>query len=109
MGNQGRVSEGRRHPGITEPFSSRPGLRRLALFFIHRPASRATADRARTGPSTCSPYGERAGGRAPQERVPSARARYLRQSVVLPGCGHWIQQERPAEVNSALISFRRSV
>lgn len=29
----------------------------------------------------------------------------LTKSVILPGCGHWIQQERPAEVNAELIGF----
>lgn len=29
----------------------------------------------------------------------------LRVETVLPGAGHWIQQERPAEVNAALIGF----
>lgn len=29
----------------------------------------------------------------------------LRKTVVLPGCGHWLQQERPEEVNAALIEF----
>jgi pimeloyl-ACP methyl ester carboxylesterase len=29
----------------------------------------------------------------------------LRELVTLPGCGHWTQQERPAEVNAALIDF----
>ncbi|MBU3061920.1 alpha/beta hydrolase [Nocardia sp. NEAU-G5] len=29
----------------------------------------------------------------------------LRETVVLPGCGHWAQQERPAEVNEALTRF----
>jgi pimeloyl-ACP methyl ester carboxylesterase len=29
----------------------------------------------------------------------------LRHSVILEGCGHWTQQERPAEVNAALIEF----
>jgi pimeloyl-ACP methyl ester carboxylesterase len=33
----------------------------------------------------------------------------LRQSLVLPGCGHWTQQERPAEVNAALIEFLRAL
>jgi pimeloyl-ACP methyl ester carboxylesterase len=28
----------------------------------------------------------------------------LRDTIWLPGCGHWIQQERPAEVNQALTS-----
>ncbi|MFC6930071.1 alpha/beta fold hydrolase [Actinomadura yumaensis] len=29
----------------------------------------------------------------------------LREVVWLPGCGHWTQQERPAEVNEALLNF----
>jgi pimeloyl-ACP methyl ester carboxylesterase len=29
----------------------------------------------------------------------------LRETVMLPGCGHWTQQERPAEVNEALLRF----
>jgi len=29
----------------------------------------------------------------------------LRRAVLLPGCGHWTQQERPAEVNEALLAF----
>ncbi|MFD7665108.1 alpha/beta fold hydrolase [Streptomyces sp. NPDC059788] len=29
----------------------------------------------------------------------------LHRSIVLPGCGHWTQQERPAEVNAALLDF----
>ncbi len=29
----------------------------------------------------------------------------LHRSLILPGCGHWTQQERPAEVNAALIEF----
>jgi pimeloyl-ACP methyl ester carboxylesterase len=28
---------------------------------------------------------------------------------MLPGCGHWTQQERPAEVNAAIIDFLRSL
>jgi pimeloyl-ACP methyl ester carboxylesterase len=33
----------------------------------------------------------------------------LQRSLILPGCGHWTQQERPDEVNSALIEFLRSL
>jgi len=33
----------------------------------------------------------------------------LREAVVLPGAGHWIQQERPAEVNEALLRFLASL
>ncbi len=29
----------------------------------------------------------------------------LRKKVLLPGAGHWVQQERPAEVNQLLIEF----
>jgi pimeloyl-ACP methyl ester carboxylesterase len=38
-----------------------------------------------------------------QDTVPG-----LRDIVMLPGCGHWTQQERPAEVNAALLSFLAS-
>ena len=33
----------------------------------------------------------------------------LRETIMLPGCGHWTQQERPAEVNSAMLGFLRSL
>ena len=33
----------------------------------------------------------------------------LRSTLMLPGCGHWTQQERPAEVNAALLDFLRSL
>lgn len=33
----------------------------------------------------------------------------LRRSLILPGCGHWTQQERPAEVNAAMIEFLRGL
>jgi pimeloyl-ACP methyl ester carboxylesterase len=33
----------------------------------------------------------------------------LRQKVLLPGAGHWIQQERPAEVNRLLLEFLASL
>jgi pimeloyl-ACP methyl ester carboxylesterase len=29
----------------------------------------------------------------------------LRKKVLLPGAGHWIQQERPAQVNQLLLEF----
>ena len=31
----------------------------------------------------------------------------LRGTVILPGCGHWTQQERAAEVNAAIVDFLR--
>jgi pimeloyl-ACP methyl ester carboxylesterase len=33
----------------------------------------------------------------------------LRERVVVPGAGHWIQQERPEEVNAALLRFLSSL
>ena len=33
----------------------------------------------------------------------------LRQKIMLPGCGHWTQQERATEVNAAMIDFIRSL
>jgi pimeloyl-ACP methyl ester carboxylesterase len=33
----------------------------------------------------------------------------LRDTIVLPGCGHWTQQERPAEVNAAMLRFLREI
>jgi pimeloyl-ACP methyl ester carboxylesterase len=33
----------------------------------------------------------------------------LRQTIMLPDCGHWTQQERSAEVNAAMIDFLKSL
>jgi pimeloyl-ACP methyl ester carboxylesterase len=33
----------------------------------------------------------------------------LRRTIMLPGCGHWTQQERPAEVNNAMIAFLQAL
>jgi pimeloyl-ACP methyl ester carboxylesterase len=33
----------------------------------------------------------------------------LRNKIVLPGCGHWTQQERPREVNAAILDFLRAL
>jgi len=38
-----------------------------------------------------------------------SRAPQLRQALLLSGCGHWTQQERPREVNAALLGFLRSL
>jgi pimeloyl-ACP methyl ester carboxylesterase len=29
----------------------------------------------------------------------------MRANVVVPGAGHWVQQEQPEAVNAALLSF----
>jgi pimeloyl-ACP methyl ester carboxylesterase len=33
----------------------------------------------------------------------------LKQKILVPGAGHWVQQERPQEVNDALIDFLKAV
>jgi pimeloyl-ACP methyl ester carboxylesterase len=33
----------------------------------------------------------------------------LKQTIMLPGCGHWTQQERAGEVNAAMIEFLRGL
>jgi pimeloyl-ACP methyl ester carboxylesterase len=33
----------------------------------------------------------------------------LRKTIMLPGCGHWTQQERPGEVNAAMIDFLKGL
>ena len=32
----------------------------------------------------------------------------LRETIILKGCGHWTQQERPDEVNAALLAFLKN-
>jgi pimeloyl-ACP methyl ester carboxylesterase len=33
----------------------------------------------------------------------------LRKTIMLPGCGHWTQQERPEAVNAAMLDFVRAL
>jgi pimeloyl-ACP methyl ester carboxylesterase len=33
----------------------------------------------------------------------------LQRTLMLPGCGHWTQQERPEEVNAAMLDFLRGL
>jgi pimeloyl-ACP methyl ester carboxylesterase len=33
----------------------------------------------------------------------------LRQTIIVPGCGHWTQQEQPDAVNAAMLDFLRAV
>jgi pimeloyl-ACP methyl ester carboxylesterase len=42
-----------------------------------------------------------------KDLIPALRAFVpnLTRTIILPGCGHWTQQERPAEVNVALLEF----
>ncbi|MFV0307614.1 MAG: alpha/beta fold hydrolase, partial [Desertimonas sp.] len=34
---------------------------------------------------------------------------HLHRSTILSGCGHWTQQERPDDVNEALVDFLGSL
>ncbi|MEV0638722.1 alpha/beta hydrolase [Streptomyces sp. NPDC050619] len=45
------------------------------------------------------------GARERIARLPELMPNLRREPILLPGCGHWTQQERPAEVNEALIDF----
>lgn len=45
---------------------------------------------------------------APEANIRSA-VPGLKDLVLVPGAGHWVQQERPAEVNFALLKFLRSL
>jgi pimeloyl-ACP methyl ester carboxylesterase len=43
---------------------------------------------------------------------PDRQAEYLddlRGEVLVEGAGHWVQQERPTEVNTALLRFLRGI
>lgn len=53
-------------------------------------------DRAFPGPDKIVPA---LSGVAPRHREP----------VVVPGAGHWVQQERPEAVSSALVAFLSSL
>jgi len=33
----------------------------------------------------------------------------LRRTLMLPGCGHWTQQERPKETNAAMLEFLKDL
>ena len=39
----------------------------------------------------------------------SASVPFLQQTILLSRCGHWTQQERPQEVNSAIIGFLKGI
>lgn len=41
-------------------------------------------------------------------RLPELMPNLWREPVELAGCGHWTQQERPDEVNAALVEFLRA-
>jgi pimeloyl-ACP methyl ester carboxylesterase len=48
-------------------------------------------------------------GMLPAEPVSAEAVPDLRDMVMLPGCGHWTQQERPDEVNEAMLRFVASL
>jgi pimeloyl-ACP methyl ester carboxylesterase len=41
----------------------------------------------------------------PTQRDSLIAGRVLTRKLIIDGAGHWIQQERPDEVNAALIAF----
>ena len=40
---------------------------------------------------------------------PGAACTDFRGSTIVPGAGHWVHQEKPAETNTALIGFLQSL
>jgi pimeloyl-ACP methyl ester carboxylesterase len=48
-------------------------------------------------------------GRMPLDQPLGELMPDLKANILIEGGGHWIQQERPAEVNEALIAFCRQV
>jgi len=46
-----------------------------------------------------------------KELIPALKAFIpnLTKTIMLPGCGHWTQQERPEEVNAAMLEFLQSL
>ena len=40
---------------------------------------------------------------------PGAACTDFRGSTIVPGAGHWVHQEKPAEVNAALLAFLSSL
>jgi pimeloyl-ACP methyl ester carboxylesterase len=52
-----------------------------------------------------------AGFRGMQQTIANLRSfvPQLRGTIILPGCGHWTQQERPEAVNAAMLEFLRAL
>ena len=52
-----------------------------------------------------------AAGGGPEKVIANLRALVpkLRGTIILFGCGHWTQQERPNEVNAAIVDFLRAL
>ena len=89
--------------------------RRAELLPQHRPqlgTDGALRGREGDGPGALYRRRPRHGGRLPRHG-PASRQHEERSSPrcesikMLPGCGHWTQQERPSEVNAAIIEFLR--
>jgi hypothetical protein len=53
----------------------------------------------------CEPYFGWGGCIIDQAFQPRLPEGMIRCTTILPGCGHWTQQERPEEVNNAVIKF----
>ena len=101
----------------------RPGVRphglprRTELVPQHRPqlgAARALRGRARDRPRALRRRRSRnwwCAFRGMDQLLPnlSKFVPQLRRTLMLPGCGHWTQQERPQEVNAAMVDFLRSL
>jgi pimeloyl-ACP methyl ester carboxylesterase len=48
-------------------------------------------------------------GESPAVQMMGSYCDDLREKVLIPGAGHWNQQEAPAETNAALLRFLRGL
>ena len=88
----------------------RSGFAAPSILSQHRPQRGADGARRRAGDGRRSRRRRsRHGGRFPGSDQLLANFKHfvpaLRRIQMLPGCGHWTQQERPDEVNAAIIDF----
>ena len=90
--------------------------RRAELVPEHRPqlgAAGAVDGRAGHGARALRGRRPRPGAGLPRHGPAAAGAAKfvpkLRKTIILPGCGHWTQQERPAEVNAAMLEFLKGL
>jgi hypothetical protein len=96
-------------PGETNPAAQldasptkRAGTNDGSFFHHHHPGA---TQRERHAPTAIPDGAGHSGGDRPSERG----AHGLRGSVIVPNCGHWIQQEQPESVNNELVAFLKGL
>ena len=105
------VAERARTSTSTPASSSAPGSPAGSTATATSTATGTTCRRSAAGRSRCrrcssvaTATARRSGAPAPSSASATTLPR-LHRSVILDGCGHWTQQERPDDVNEALARF----